>query len=74
MASEYFSLSHETTEILSQFPVLKEFSQKQEYGLEEIESDNETLLETLQKHHFSKDEISIILRKMYKELDKLYSQ
>lgn len=73
MVSEYFSLSHETNEILSQFPVLKEFSSKMEYGLDEVESDDETLLETLEKHNFSENEISIILRKMYKELDRLYA-
>ena len=73
MMSEYFSLDHETSEILNQFPILKELSKEMEYGLENSENSGETLLETLQKYHFSEDEIKIILRKLYKELDKLYA-
>lgn len=72
MVSEYFSLQHETSEILNQFPVLKDLSDKMEYGLEDLGNEHETLFETLQRHHFSDDEIKIILRKMYHEVDRLY--
>lgn len=72
MTQTYFTLNHETTEILNQFPVLKDLSQKNEYGLEEIQEDTETLLQTLQNHKFSENEINVILRKMYLELDRLY--
>ena len=74
MVSEHFSINHETHSILSQFPVLKELSERNEYGLEEAKNDDETLLETLKSHKYSDDEIKIILRKMHAEVDRLYKE
>ena len=72
MGSSYFTLHHETLEILNEFPVLRELSHKHHFGLEKVSEDGKTLLESLQELNYTQDEINFILRRMNQELDRVY--
>ncbi|MFP4402315.1 MAG: hypothetical protein ACLFPL_03705 [Candidatus Nanoarchaeia archaeon] len=74
MGTQYFTLEHETLEILNEFPILKDVSLRNHYGLEEVGQEGETLAQTLALHKYSDEEKVIILRKLNTELEKLYSK
>jgi hypothetical protein len=74
MVIQYFTLEHETLEILNEFPILKEISSRYEYGLEDVSQEGETLAKTLELHNYTAEEVSIILRKLNTELEKLYAK
>lgn len=72
MGSSYFTLNHETTEILNEFPILRDLSHRHHFGLEKVAEDGKTLLESLQELNYTQDEINFILRRMNQELDRVY--
>ena len=74
MATQYFTLEHETLEILNEFPILKDVSLRYHYGLEDVKEEGETLRQTLGLHNYSDEEIMIILRKLNMELEREYSR
>lgn len=74
MGTQYFTLEHETLEILNEFPILKDVSTKNHFGLERAHTDGETLLQTLQSLKYSEDEIRHIFRRLNLEVDKFLSK
>lgn len=74
MATTYFTLDHETLEILNEFPILRSLSEKYHFGLERVEEDGKTLLESLQALQYSDDEIQFILRRMNQEIERIYKK
>ena len=71
MVVEYFSMEHETSQVLSQFPTLVQFSHDHEYGLDDSDvPEDEILFDTLKRKKFSDKEIRVILRQLYQEVDR----